>query len=79
MCICATAIDDRIVVQPVTYPFVRSITKRSVAKVLFAWKHNTKAVVASTVDRWLANPEARHKLIAAAARAGAASSPTDPT
>ena len=79
MCICAKVIDDRIVVLSVTYPFMRSNTKRSGGKVLFAWKHDTKAIVNSTVDRWLANPEARHKLIAAAARAGAASSPTDPT
>ena len=32
-------------------------------KALFAWKHDTKAIVNSTVDRWRANPEARRKLI----------------
>ena len=79
MCICAKAIDDGIVVLPATYPFVRSSAKRSGVKVLFAWKHDTKAIIGNTVNRWLADPEARRKLIEAAARAGAASSSADPT
>ena len=60
MCIYAKVTDDRVAVLPVTYPFMRSNTKRSGGKVLFAWKHDTKAIVDSTVDRWLADPEARH-------------------